>query len=146
MIGAPSDIVFELVEIQDKTFERIQENLHTNLFITLEEVRNWLMKAILGFKKVIKHLDGHEVVIEREEITQPGYIEIIEGEGMPILGSEEKGKLYVTFKVNIPNFSSEELVELENFFNKKNKKWSLFSVVLTLQYLGLKVLNFESKL
>jgi hypothetical protein len=40
MIGAPSDIVFELVEIQDKTFERIQENLHTNLFITLEEVRN----------------------------------------------------------------------------------------------------------
>jgi DnaJ-related protein SCJ1 len=76
----------------------------------------------LGFKKVIKHLDGHEVVIEREEITQPGYIEIIEGEGMPILGSEEKGKLYVTFKVNIPNFSSEELVELENFFNKKNKK------------------------
>jgi DnaJ-related protein SCJ1 len=80
------------------------------------------MEAILGFRKVIKHLDGHEVVIEREGITQPGYIEIMEGEGMPILGSEEKGKLYVTLKVNIPNFSEEELLELETFFNKKNKK------------------------
>ncbi len=45
------------------------------------------------------------MVIERNEITQPGYIEIIEGEGMPIMGSEGKGKLYVTFKVNIPHFS-----------------------------------------
>ena len=76
----------------------------------------------MGFRKVIKHLDGHEVVIERDEITQPGYIEIIEGEGMPILGSDGKGKLYVTFKVNIPNFSEEELNELEDFFNRKSKK------------------------
>jgi DnaJ-related protein SCJ1 len=75
------------------------------LYISLEEVKVWLTKAILGFKKVIKHLDGHEVVIERDEITQPGYIEIIEEEGMPILGSDAKGKLYVTFKVNIPNFT-----------------------------------------
>ena len=59
----------------------------------------------MGFRKVIKHLDGHEVLIERDEITQPGYIEIIEGEGMPILGFDAKGKLYVTFKVNIPNFT-----------------------------------------
>jgi len=52
MIGAPSDIVFELIEIQDKTFERRMNNLFTDLYITLEE-------AILGFRKVIKHLDGH---------------------------------------------------------------------------------------
>lgn len=76
----------------------------------------------MGFRKVIKHLDGREVVIERDEITQPGYIEIIEGEGMPILGSDVKGKLYVTFKVNIPNFSEKELNELEDFFNRKSKK------------------------
>ena len=61
-------------------------------------------------------------MIEREEITQPGYIDIIEGEGMPILGSDAKGKLYVTFKVNIPNFSEAELNELEDFFNRRNKK------------------------
>ncbi len=54
-------------------------------------------------------MDGHEVVIEQGEITQPGYVMIVEGEGMPILDSNDKGNLYVTFKVNIPDFSDEEL-------------------------------------
>ncbi len=119
MIGAPSDIVFELIEIQDKTFERRQNHLHTDMHITLEEVIFMLMQAILGFRKVVKHLDGHEVVIEQDEITQPGYVMIVEGEGMPILDSNDKGNLYVTFKVNIPDFSDSELNELEGFFGRK---------------------------
>lgn len=45
MIGAPSDIVFELVEIQDKTFERRANNLFTDLHITLEEVTVFNMKG-----------------------------------------------------------------------------------------------------
>lgn len=36
MIGAPSDIIFELVQIQDKTFERRQQHLFTDLYISLE--------------------------------------------------------------------------------------------------------------
>lgn len=58
----------------------------------------------MGFRKVIKHLDGHEVVIEEDDIIQPGQVKIIEGEGMPIIDSNEKGNLYVTFKVIIPEF------------------------------------------
>lgn len=50
-------------------------------------------------------MDGHEVIIEQDDITQPGQVKIIEGEGMPILDSNEKGNLYVTFKVIIPDFS-----------------------------------------
>jgi DnaJ-class molecular chaperone len=80
------------------------------------------MQAILGFRKVIKHLDGHEVVIETDDITQPGYVKVIEGEGMPILDSNEKGNLYVTFKVTIPNFTDSELNELEDFFSKRNQR------------------------
>lgn len=38
MIGAPSDIVFELIEIEDKIFERRVNNLFADLYITLEEV------------------------------------------------------------------------------------------------------------
>ena len=88
------------------------------------------MQAILGFRKVIKHLDGHEVVIETDEITQPGYVKVIEGEGMPILDSNEKGNLYVTFKVTIPDFTDSELNELEDFFSKRNQRWCyvLFNV------------------
>lgn len=76
----------------------------------------------MGFRKVIKHLDGHEVVIEEDDIIQPGQVKIIEGEGMPIIDSNEKGNLYVTFKVLIPQFDSNELDELQDFFDRKNNK------------------------
>ncbi len=62
-------------------------------------------QAILGFKKTIKHLDGREIIIEQDDITQPGYVKMVEGEGMPFEGSEIKGNLYVTLKVNIPEFT-----------------------------------------
>ena len=75
------------------------------------------MKAILGFKKTFKHLDNHVVVVNKEEITQPGEVQIIEGEGMPISGSDQKGNLYVTFKVTIPEFTDKELNTLEDFFS-----------------------------
>jgi DnaJ-class molecular chaperone len=42
------------------------------------------------------------VLIEEDGITQPGSVRIIEGEGMPIVDSNEKGNLFVTFKVKIP--------------------------------------------
>lgn len=42
---------------------------------------------------------------------------------MPILDSNERGNLYVTFKVIIPEFSDSELNELEDFFNKKREQW-----------------------
>jgi DnaJ-related protein SCJ1 len=49
------------------------------------------------------------VLIEEEGITQPGSVRMIEGEGMPIVDSLEKGNLFVTFKVKIPEFSEAEL-------------------------------------
>lgn len=77
------------------------------------------MQAILGFQKTFKHLDGREVTVEEDGITQPGSVKIIEGEGMPILDSSEKGSLYINFKVKIPEFTSDELNVLEEFFNKR---------------------------
>jgi DnaJ-class molecular chaperone len=38
---------------------------------------------------------------------------------MPILDSTEKGNLYINFKVKIPEFTSDELSVLEEFFNKR---------------------------
>lgn len=40
---------------------------------------------------------------------------------MPVLESSEKGNLYITMKVKIPEFSDNELNELEDFFNKMKK-------------------------
>lgn len=47
-----------------------------------------------------------------EDITQPGSIKVLEGEGMPVKDSTEKGNLYVKLNVHIPNYSDAQLNEL----------------------------------
>lgn len=100
--GAPSDVVFQLIEISDDKFKRDGKDLKITMEITLQE-------AILGFTKKITHLDGRQIIVESEDITQPGSIKIIEGEGMPIMDSNERGHLYVQFQVKIPEFDGEQL-------------------------------------
>ena len=43
---------------------------------------------MLGFRETFRHLDGREVVVEEDGITQPGSVKVIEGEGMPIVDSK----------------------------------------------------------
>jgi DnaJ-related protein SCJ1 len=52
-------------------------------------------------------LDGREVLIEEGGITQPGFVKVIEGEGMPIRDSTERGNLYVKINVQIPDFTED---------------------------------------
>lgn len=63
--------------------------------------------ALLGFEQNITHFDGHHVTLKRTGVTQPGYVQTIEGEGMPLFGStgniEGKfGNLYVEYEVVLP--------------------------------------------
>lgn len=74
---SPSDIVFEIVELPHPAFERRETHLHVTVKLTLQE-------ALLGFKKKIKHLDGHFVKIEKNGVTQPEEVQRISGEGMPL--------------------------------------------------------------
>jgi DnaJ-class molecular chaperone len=67
---------------------------------------------------VIRHLDGREVVVEEEGITQPGWTKVMEGEGMPLASSSDKGNLYVKINVLIPDFNEQQLDELEQFFSR----------------------------
>ena len=39
-------------------------------------------QALLGFERKLKHLDGRTVSIGRQGTTQPGEVEVIEGEGV----------------------------------------------------------------
>ena len=63
--------------MKHQRFERKGNDLYTTLTLTLEE-------ALLGFNKEIDHLDDHIVTIEKTRVTQPGEIEVIKGEGMPL--------------------------------------------------------------
>lgn len=40
------------------------------------------MKALLGFERNLTHLDGRTITIKRDGTTQPGEVEVIEGEGV----------------------------------------------------------------
>jgi len=59
-------------------------------------------EALLGFEKNLTHLDGHIVRLKREGVTQPGYIQVIRGEGMPAFESPHYGDLYVEYNVVLP--------------------------------------------
>jgi len=79
-----------------------------------------LKEALMGFTRAIKHLDGHEVWINRKDkITKPGLLERFKGEGMPIYGSygDSFGDLLVTYIVELPEKLTDEQKSLfEEFF------------------------------
>ena len=77
--------------------------MKTRIHITLKE-------ALLGFQKTLKHLDGHEVEIDRKDkITKPGLMERFKGEGMPVFEQySEVGDLLVTYIVDMPEKISED--------------------------------------
>lgn len=62
-----------------------------------------LKEALLGFKKKLRHLDGHFVKILKEGVTQHNEVKKFKGEGMPNHEySSMHGDLYVEFKIIFP--------------------------------------------
>ncbi len=82
-----------------------------------------LEDALLGFKTTIKHLDGHTVHVERQQITSPGTVMKIVEEGMPHLTVNTKfGMLVVTFDVFFPTkeFSTEKKGTITDTLRQKD--------------------------
>lgn len=66
-------------------------------------------KALLGFSRNLTHLDGHVVPLERKGVTQPGFVQTIKGEGMPLFERPTShGDLFVEYNVVLPTRLSEE--------------------------------------
>lgn len=109
-----SDISFIVIETPHPIFKREGDNLKAVVEISLKE-------ALLGFEKTIRHLDGHEVTLRRDFVTQPGDVEKIKGEGMPQHEfSSYHGDLFVEYKVNFPTSLTAEQTRLwEEFFRNK---------------------------
>ncbi|KAG9098304.1 DnaJ- protein scj1 [Ceratobasidium sp. 392] len=75
-----------------------------------EKKSNFLLdKALLGFERNITHLDGRTVTLKRSGITQPGYVQTVEGEGMPIFEGTGHGDLYVQYNVVLPSSLNSDL-------------------------------------
>jgi DnaJ-related protein SCJ1 len=113
---AAGDVVFKVVAAPHRRFSRNPsnpDNLHMKMNITL-------LEALVGFERKFKHLDGHEVHMQRQEITSPGiiffiltrsvgHIMTVAKEGMPVHGdSSEFGNLYIELSVVMPKQLSED--------------------------------------
>ncbi|KAG8532590.1 uncharacterized protein KY384_002467 [Bacidia gigantensis] len=94
-----------------------------------------LREAWMGdWKRNLVHLDGHIVRLGRQrgEVVQPGQVEIVDGEGMPIptseqerekAGEEEYGNLIVEYTVVLPDRIEKSMEkEFWGTFEKWRKK------------------------
>ena len=62
-------INIKVIQLDHDVFERKGNDLKTRIHISLKE-------ALVGFERHLKHLDGHEVHINRlDKVTKPGLME-----------------------------------------------------------------------
>lgn len=92
----PGDVIFRLRQKSHPRFERKGDNLETTVHLTLRE-------SLLGFRKVIKQLDGSELVVSHDGITRPFEKRTVQGHGMPVHNvPSTSGDLIVTYEVDFP--------------------------------------------
>jgi len=101
----PGDLIFKLTTAPHKRFTRKGNDLTMQMSISL-------LQALTGFSKSFNHLDGHQVNIERKEVTPPGFVLKLSEEGLPHHESPDIfGDLYITFNINFPDKVSSDQVE-----------------------------------
>lgn len=86
-----------------------------------------LREALLGdWTRNLTHMDGHVVKLGRKkgEVIQPGHVEKIKGEGMPIFQSHgDYGDLFVEYAVILPDQAEKGFYkEIRQIFDKYRKK------------------------
>ncbi|RSH88403.1 DnaJ- protein scj1 [Apiotrichum porosum] len=59
-------------------------------------------EALLGFERNLTTLDGRVIPLARGGTTQPGEVEVIEGEGMPSYHDIPQGDMYIEYSVVMP--------------------------------------------
>ena len=116
--GTRDDAVFVIGEQAHEEFKREGHNLHVTKNIPL---RN----ALTSTSITIKTLDHRQLSVQINEIISPNYIKIISNEGMPkptVSGQvEERGDLYMHFKIDFPKYLSDKQKKLINdAFNLSN--------------------------
>ena len=92
----PSDIVFVIGEKRHKRFIRDGNNLKYKARISLK-------KALCGGQIQVPKIDGGHITLPLSDIISPDSVELISGEGMPILRQPgARGDLQVNFDINFP--------------------------------------------
>eukprot|EP00761_Pharyngomonas_kirbyi_P014906 gb/GECH01014937.1/.p1 GENE.gb/GECH01014937.1/~~gb/GECH01014937.1/.p1 ORF type:complete len:354 (+),score=69.68 gb/GECH01014937.1/:1-1062(+) len=95
------DLIFVIRAQSHPVFTRHGSQLHAEMDLSLKE-------ALTGFNRTIKHLDGREINVRKDQVVVPGSHTKITGEGMPIHNSDDYGDLIVKFNVVFPKNLTQE--------------------------------------
>ncbi|KAF2088584.1 DnaJ protein-like protein [Saccharata proteae CBS 121410] len=129
------DLIVQLVELEPQLGQ--DESTRTDGTFFRRKGKNLFWREVLGLREAwmgdwtrnITHLDGHVVRLGRKrgEVVQPGTVEIIEGEGMPVWADElpedsepQYGALHVEYLVVLPDQMDKSM---EKEFNGVWDKW-----------------------
>lgn len=114
----PGDVVLRVRSRAEKGgLRRKESSLYWKETIGVDE-------ALLGFTRNFTHLDGHVVSLVRKGVTQPGFVQIIKGEGMPLYERPiSHGDLFVEYNVVLPTKLSQETRQslAEAFYGKSHR-------------------------
>eukprot|EP00163_Fabomonas_tropica_P030818 TRINITY_DN7123_c1_g2_i2.p1 TRINITY_DN7123_c1_g2~~TRINITY_DN7123_c1_g2_i2.p1 ORF type:complete len:130 (-),score=37.60 TRINITY_DN7123_c1_g2_i2:108-497(-) len=99
------NVIFKVKTAKHPKFTREGDDLRYQATISLVE-------ALTGYAITIHHLDGHVVTLESKDVTIPGQVRTVPGEGMPQHENQSvKGNLHVEFTVSFPPSLTEEQKE-----------------------------------
>jgi molecular chaperone DnaJ len=113
--GINGDLIVLIEELEHPLFERVQSNLHYNLFVSLTE-------AALGESVEVPTLDG-KVRLKIDAGTQSGKLLRLRGKGLPSMNGYGTGDIIVCVNIWTPqSVTKEEKELLEKLRNSPNFK------------------------
>ena len=113
--GVPGDLIIQVEELQHDIFERQENNLFYNAFVTVAE-------AALGASIEIPTLHG-KVRVKIEQGTPSGKVIRLRGKGLPDINGYSRGDMLVSINVWVPkSLTKEEKAILEELSSHPNFK------------------------
>jgi len=113
--GVNGDLIVLIEELEHPLFERVQNNLHYNQFVSITE-------ATLGESVEVPTLDG-KVRVKIDAGTQSGKLLRLRGKGLPSMNGYSTGDIIICVNIWTPqNITKEEKELLETFRNSPNFK------------------------
>ncbi len=70
----PGDVLFKFKQLPHDRFRRAGDDLHHDMHLSLRE-------SLLGFSRTVRHLDGRDVVVKHDGITQPFEVRKVSRQG-----------------------------------------------------------------
>ncbi len=122
--GKNGDIHILVDIISDDFYRRDRHDLHCKIPINIYQ-------AIIGDEIEITSIDEKKIKIFIKPNSQNGTVIKLQGQGVPVIGNNHRGDLYISLEVRIPENISEEEFDLINKLKEShndNKKPNLIKL------------------